>query len=146
MTTPVTFFVVHEKTVFIPLRFVYPECAKLIATHDGMYPLKCLQEDGCSANMSCMDYLVPRVNYIFNEVCDSSVQMMVAYYKYPDRPNSIRAAIFHRDLREPSIMTLNPWGFRKFQREGKIFSWTPTSDYLNLGAHRGIIPVSNLIK
>lgn len=142
---PLSYFVVQEKTIFIPFRYVYPECEKLIAPHPQMYPAKCLTEDGCPANMQCMDFLVPRVNYVFNEVCRSA-EMMVAYYKYPDRPKSIRGAIFHRDLRSPHVMILNPYGFRKLQRESPTFTWVPTSAYKNLGAHRGIIPVERLIR
>jgi hypothetical protein len=141
---PLTYFVVNQKTIFIPFRFVYPECEKLIAPHPEMYPVKCLRENGCPANMQCMDYLVKRVNYIFEKVCPSA-EMMIAYYKYRDLPNSIRGAIFHKDLREPKLMTLNPFGFRKFQRESPTFQWTPTDEYKNLGAHRGIIPVEQLI-
>ncbi len=136
---------VNQKTMFIPLKFVYPECAKLIRAHPSMHPLKCLTEDGCPANMQCMDFLVPRVNYLFNEVCPTA-EMMIAYFKYADRPNSIRGAVFHKDLREPTIMILNPFGFKKFQQEGEAFNWAPSNEYRNLGAHRGIIPVESLLR
>jgi len=142
---PLSYFVVNKRTIFIPFRYVYPECEKLIAPHPEMYPVKCLQEDGCPANMNCMDFLVPRVNYIFNEVCETA-EMMIAYYKYRDRPNSIRGAVFHKDLRDPYVMILNPWGFSKLQRDAAVFAWVPTAEYKNLGAHRGIIPVENLIR
>lgn len=145
MDDTISYFVINDKTLFIPLRYVYPECEQLIAPHPQMYPVRCLQEDGCPANVQCMDYLVGRVNYLFNEVCPTA-EMMVAYYKYRDRPNSIRAAIFHKDLREPSLMVLNPFGFRKFQREGQAFEWAPTASYKAMGAHRGIIPVERLIR
>ena len=145
MNEPLAYFVVQDKTLFIPFRYVYPECEKLIAPHPQMYPAKCLAEDGCPSNMNCMDFLVPRVNYIFDNVCNSA-EMMIAYYKYRDRPNSIRGAIFHRDLRAPSIMVLNPYGFRKLQKDAEPGIWVPTAEYKNLGAHRGIIPVESLIR
>ncbi len=142
---PLSYFVVNSKTIFIPLRFVYPECVELIEPHPQMFPLRCLQEDGCPANMNCMDFLVPRVNYIFNEVC-TTADTMISYYKYQDRPQSIRGAIFHKDLREPYIMILNPYGFKKCQEMSKTFQWVPTEEYKTLGAFRGIIPVEELIR
>lgn len=141
---PIIYFVVNKKTVFIPLRYVYPECSKLIDSHPDMFPLKCLTTDGCPANIQCMDYLVPRVNYLFKEVCPAA-EMLISYYKYRDRPNSIRGAVFHRDLREPNVMTINPSGFSKFQKESETFQWHPTDEYKTLGAHRGIIPIESLI-
>ncbi len=148
---PLSYFVVNGKTLFIPLRYVYPECSKLIAQQPQMYPLRCLQDNGCSANMSCMDFLVPRVNYIFNEV-NSAAEMMIAYYKYnrqnpgeDENREALMGAIFYKDLREPYLMTLNPSGFRKMQRDGEVQTWVPTMEYKTLGAHRGIIPVDSLI-
>ena len=145
MSNPVTFFSINEKTVFMPLRYLYPECEKLIEHHPKMYPLKCLQDNNCPANMGCMDVLVRRVNYIFTHVAPKA-QLVIAYYKYRDKPNTIRAGIFHRDLSEPYLMVLNPFGFRKFQKRGLAFTWMPTREYLMLGAERGIIPVENIIK
>lgn len=141
----ISFFIFQEKTAFIPLRYVYPECVKLIEPHPQMYPLRCLREDGCPANVQCMDFLVKRVDYLFQEVLPDS-DLLIVYYKYKDRPDSIRAAVFFRDLREPKLMTCNKAAFKKFQREGKIFAWAPSGSYLTLGAERNIIPVENLIK
>lgn len=144
--TPLSYFVVSNKTVFIPLRFVYPECSKLIEPYPQLYPLKCLTVDGCPANMQCMDHLAKRVFYLFGEVFPASVEMLITYYKYADRPNSIRGAVFYRDnLKTPFSLVLNPFGFRKFQRDGVMYQWTPTIDYLNIGASRNIIPAHRLI-
>lgn len=149
---PVSYFTVHEKTFFIPLRYVYPECEKLLAQHPQMHPLQCLQEDGCPANMQCMDFLVPRVTYMFDKVAGPAVDMMVAYFKYTrsnpgelENKVALMGAIFHRDLRAPTLMTMNPTGFAKCQAMGKVDTWVPTADFKHLGAHRGIIPVENLI-
>lgn len=149
---PLSYFVVNGKTLFIPLRYVYPECSKLIAPHPQMYPVRCLLEDGCPANMNCMDFLVPRVNYVFNEVFPPA-EIMIAYYTYErqhreadENKQALMGAIFHKDLREPYLMTLNPSGFTKCQKMGDIKQWIPTDEYKNLGAHRGIIPVTSLIR
>lgn len=141
----ITFFTFQEKTVFIPLRYVYPECMKLIEPYDQMYPLRCLNEDGCPANMGCMDVLVKRVDYLFQNVMPDA-ELLLAYYKYRDRPDSIRAAVFYRDLREPRTIVCNKAAFKKFQKAGEMFAWSPTSSYLMLGSERNIIPVENLIK
>ena len=141
-----TYFVFADKTAFVPLRFVYPECEKLIDPHPAMYPLRCLAEDGCPANMQCMDYLVKRVQYLFDNVFDSKVEMLITYYKYRDRPASLRGAVFSRDLSEPRVLLMNQFGFRKLMKNSSTYVWTPSGSYTNMGAHRNIIPVENLIR
>jgi hypothetical protein len=140
-----SYFSFQEKTIFIPLRYVYPECFALIAPHPQMHPVRCLREDGCPANMNCMEHLVQRVNYLFGEVFPKA-EMMIAYFKYDDRPKSIRGAIFYKDLREPELKTLNPFGFRKFQREGTVGTWTLTTEYKHFGSNRAIVPVERLVR
>ena len=141
----VTFFVINNKTLFLPLRFLYPECEKLIEPHEQMYPLRCLVEDGCPANMQCMDFLVKRLNYLFTQVFPTA-EMIITYYRYRDRPESLRGAVFDRDFSEPKVIILNRAAFRKFQREGQTYQWNPTDEYKHIGSERGIIPVEHLIR
>jgi hypothetical protein len=147
MTTkePVTYFTFHEKTAFIPLRFVYPECMVLIKEHPQMFPLKCFMEDGCPANANCGEIIVRRVHYLFQEVIPQS-DVIICYYKYPDRPKSIRGAVFNRDLQPPEVSVLNPYAFRKFMKGGITYQWFPSDEFLFMGGSDGLIPVEGLIK
>lgn len=144
MKQPLVFFVFQRHSLFIPLKYVYGECFNLIEKHDQLSPIHCLQNDMCPANVGCMDILVKRVNYIFTHVAPDA-RLLVAYFKYRDRPESIRAGIFDRDLREPKVMTLNQSAFKKFQRESLAFTWIPTDDYLLMSKSSSLIPVQNLL-
>ncbi len=141
------YLVYQQKTVFIPLRYVYPECSILIAPHPRVPPLLCLKSD-CPANRNCMETLAKRVFYFFEQV-EPAATLMVAYFKHPDRPNSIRAGIFDKELENPRVSTLNVSAFKKFCTEGDTKYWTPTTEYLNIQGAVSlpkIIPVSSLIK
>jgi hypothetical protein len=92
-----------------------------------------------------MDILAKRVNYVFTQLVPDG-KMLIAYFKYPDRPNSIRAGVFTRDLDEPKLMTLNRSAFQKFQKEGATFQWFPTDEFLLMAPSEQIIPVESLIK
>jgi len=141
---PISYFTFQEKTTFVPLRYVYPECMVLIEDHPQMFPLKCFVEDGCPANANCGDIIARRIHYLFEEVMTAS-DMIICYYRYRDRPKSIRGAIFNRNLDPPTIHILNPYAFRKFQREGITYQWFPSDDYLFMEGSKGIIPVERLI-
>lgn len=144
-TEPAAFFVFQKHSMFIPLRFVYPECNILIAPYEQLTPLHCLKQDHCPANKSCMDVLVKRVNYLFTQVQPEAEQIL-AYFKYRDRPDSIRAAVFTRDLASPTVMTLNRSAFKKFQREGLTFTWVPPMEYWLMSPDANLISVESLLK
>lgn len=139
---PIYYFVFQEKSVFVPFKFVYPECFVHIKDHPQLYPMKCFMEDACPANTNCGDTLVKRVHYFFEKVVPKA-EIMISYFKYHDRPNSIRGAVFNRNLDPPTISVLNPYAFRKFQREGTTYKWFPTDEYLFMGGSEGLIPVEN---
>jgi len=143
MKTPIAFFVFQKKNLFIPFKFVYGECFPLIEKRDQLSPLHCLQKT-CPVNAGCMDILAKRVNYLFTQVVPSA-ELMVAYFKYRDRPQSIRAGIFYRDMREPRVMTLNQAAFKKFQKEGESFIWIPPDEYTLMGPVQALLPVESLL-
>lgn len=145
MTEPLTFFTFQKHSIFMPLRNVYPECMVLIEQQPQLSPLHCLKNNMCPVNKGCMDILAKRVNYLFTNVVPDG-KLLIAYFKYRDRPDSTRAGIFHRDMREPMLMTLNRSALAKFQREGIVFRWLPTQDYLLLGPDAKLLPVESLIK
>lgn len=92
-----------------------------------------------------MDVLAKRINYLFTHVIPDAKQI-IAYFKYRDRPNSIRAGVFTRDMAEPTVMTLNQSAFKKFQRESLTFSWFPTDEFLLMAPEPKLLPVESLIK
>ena len=145
MKEAVVFFTFQKHSVFMPLRYIYPECMTLIEPYAQLSPLFCLNHDNCPANKGCMDILAKRVNYLFTHVVPDAKQI-IAYFKYRDRPNSIRAGVFTRDMAEPVVMTLNQSAFKKFQREGLTFSWFPTDEFLFMAPEPKLIPVESLIK
>jgi hypothetical protein len=141
---PIVYFVTNEKTVFVPLKFVYPECFFHIKDKPSLYPIKCFLTDACPVGANCGEILVKRVHYLFNEVLPDA-QLLIAYFKYRDRPNSIRGAVFNRDLDTPNVSILNPFAFRKFQREGTTYQWYPTDEYLFMGGSKGLIVLPTII-
>lgn len=112
-----------------------------------MYPLKCMQDDSCPKNKNCAESLAKRVHHFFQHV-EPDAELMVAYFKYHDKPNSIRAGVFNKDLEEPKLMTVNPYAFRKFQKEGITKQWSPSAEFCGIGGTSipTIISPSSLIR
>lgn len=138
--TPIAYFVFQEKTVFIPLRFVYPECFVHLKDYPKIYPMQCFMEDACPPGANCGEVLVKRVHYFFENVVPDA-EVLIAYFKYHDRPNSIRGAVFRRNLEPPTVSILNPYAFRKFQREGTAYQWVPHNEYLFMGGSKELLVV-----
>jgi len=145
------FFVFQKHTVFLPLKFLYPECLLLLERHSAVEPLQCFQR-ACPANQNCAEILVRRVHYFFTEVVPRATQLFV-YFNYRnasftrkgERITSLGAACFDRDLEDPRWMKLNRWGFNKCKAEGETFKWHPTTEFLMMGGgSKEIIPASNL--
>jgi hypothetical protein len=144
MKEPVVFFVFQKHSVFMPFKYLYPECLTLIEPYDQLSPLHCLRNDHCPVNKGCMDILAKRVNYLFTHVVPTG-QQIIAYFKYRDRPNSIRAGVFVKDMAEPKLMTLNLSAFKKFQREGFTYTWVPPDEYMLLSPDPKLISVESLL-
>ncbi len=137
--TQAAYFVFHNKTVFIPIKYIYPECAILLQNHDNLDQLHCLKTDGCPANRNCMGTLAHRVNYFFDKV-EPQAELMVSYYKIGE---SIKAGIFDRNLENPRYITCNRSAFLKFQKESIVYRWEqPTDFYLS----NNVIPITQLLK
>jgi hypothetical protein len=62
------------------------------------------------------------------------------------RVTSMGAALFDKDLSEPTWMKINRWGFNKCLKEGEAFQWLPTTEFLTMGGSGELIPVENLIQ
>lgn len=143
----ISFFTVNEKSLFLPFRYLYPECLLLIEKHLQAFPLLCLKSD-CPANKNCMEVVAKRVNYWFTHI-EPKAELMFAYFKYRDS-TSLRAGVFNKNLDEPKYMVLNPSGFAKLQRENSIIKqYNPSMEYLNINGVQQlpqIIPVTSLIR
>lgn len=138
------YFVFQGKTVFLPLKSLYPQCMTLIQGEDQLYPLKCM-EDTCHRDANCADVLAHRVHYFFEKVVPGA-ELLVAYYKWTDRPNSIRAGLFHKNMSSPRVIVCNRAAFTKFQDEGIVYQWTPPNEFLFMGGTGDIVPVEGLIR
>lgn len=144
MKQPIAFFVFQKHSVFVPFRHIYGECLTLIESQQQLSPLHCLRNDVCPVNAGCMEVLAKRIDYFFTTVVPEA-KMVVAYFKWRDRPQSIRAGVFDRDLEDPKVMTLNQSAFKKFQKEGISYSWIPTDEYMLIRPSASLIPVQSLL-
>lgn len=137
---PISYVLFQDKTAFMPLRYIYPECWFLIEDHPKMFPLRCMNENGCPANANCGEKISRRVHYLFDEVLPGDVEMLIGYFKYRDT-KSIRASVFKREMSEPYVRVINPYALRKFLREGTAYRWFPTLEYMTLAEGKTSLPV-----
>lgn len=124
--------VYKDKTMFIKMKDVYPECEFYIRSNPKLHPFICLKEDNsCHVGMNCMMILAKRVNYIFEQFSD--VHLLFLYFSYPDKPGSQRAAAFWRPEfdRDPKYLTFNRSAWENIKSKGMIFKWSlPDSLFL----------------
>jgi len=132
-----------QRTVFIPLKYLYPECLVLIEKEPKLYPLQCLRTS-CHRDKNCMNVLAGRVKYFFDRVTPEA-GLIIAYYKWRDQPNLLRAGVFDADFREPRQIVCRMSAFRRFQREGDNYRWDPPSEFYLLNTPQEIIPTKGLI-
>lgn len=119
-------------TLFMKLKDVYPECEFLISDLPQVFPLFCLRREGCTRNQNCMDKLVARTRYVFDTFPDA--QTVLLYFRYRDRPDSHRAGVFWRDMREPRLITFNRAAWEKCKQVGTVYQWRlPDELFLQTG-------------
>jgi len=111
---------VNKRTLFTKLESVYAECFFLIEDQPKLYPFICLNSD-CHRAANCMEKLAKRVKAIFDAFPEA--KLLLLYFKYRDRPNSMRAGVFWRDLSEPRYITMNPGAWEKMKSIGTVFEW-----------------------
>ncbi len=142
---PINFFVFSSKTAFMPVRFIYPECAIMLKEHPNAKPLQCLV-DSCPISTSCMETVAKRVHMLFDTAFDSKVELCVAYYSHPSSPGSIWGIEFWRDFQEPKVSLLNRSFFGRCKRDGIIMQWTPNTEYYLVPTSKQILPVASLVR
>lgn len=127
------YFIFSNKTAFMPFRDLYGECFPLIDEHPQVSPAQCYYKE-CPANKSCGEIMAHRVYFLFDKVFPPDVECLIAYFKYRDRPGSVRGVIFDREMSEPKTMVLNRAGFfDKCMKEGRVYTWETTVEYDGLG-------------
>lgn len=143
MSEPAYYVIFHNKTAFIPFKYVYPECYVLRKDQPQVDPLHCLESD-CPVDRGCMGILVKRLQYLYDNVLSEDVEMIIAYYKLPS--GRIRAGVFHKDFREPNVITCNKSALAKFSKEGKTYMWVPRDEYYLLTADQHLIKPEDLLR
>lgn len=108
-----------KDVLFTKFDNVYPECKKLIRGQNKLYPLICLR-DTCHMNNACMETLAMRINLIFDAF--PSAEVLLLYFKYQDT-KSLRSGVFWRDMREPRLITINPFSWQTCKDRGDVFEW-----------------------
>lgn len=125
----VPLLILKEKSLFIKIDYVFPECKFLIKGADQLYPFRCFV-DSCPRNSNCMGRLVPRLQFLFDQF--PVVQIIYLYFAYPDKPGSTRSGVFWRDFREPEYILFNRAYWNKVKKESEVFEMV-LPDYLFLG-------------
>lgn len=143
----INYFTYKNKTIFLPFKFLYPECSILIKGEQKLYNLLCLKAN-CPRNKNCPEVLAKRVHYFFSEV-EPLGELIISYFTHPNCGTSIKAGIFTKQLDEPRLITVNKSGFDKYRKESIIKQWSVTDEFINIGGYYpldNIIPAGNLIK
>lgn len=121
------YIVVSDKTILIPLRQIYPECAVLLAGSPNAENLQCLRYGTCNQSVdTCMRILAERVDKFFRLQPEERTHML-AYYKTPS--GSLRGCWFTSDFDEPKVVTCNKHAFDRLRYYGEIHSWEPDSSF-----------------
>lgn len=68
-----------------------------------------------------MEKLAKRVKYIFDTF--EEAQLLVLYFKYRDKPGSLRAGLFWKDMSEPRCITMNPYAWKTMKELGVVYEW-----------------------
>lgn len=131
------FFVFQKHSVFVPLRTFYPEAIQLTEQVGDPHPTACFTHP-TPTNARLIEPLVRRSNYVFSELlpklqAKQPLYILYLYYKWANKPNSIQAAAIRSDYSDPKVLVLNPYAFKKFQREGKLYEWDPPLDFQLMG-------------
>lgn len=129
----VMYFVVFStKTAFFKLQDIFPECFFYREQSPQIDPLLCLQEDhACHVGHNCMEVIAKRIHTMFEEVV-KGVNVIVLYYR-KQTSKGYGAALFWRDMREPRVITMNPFAWSRVKNRGTIYQFAPSSSFYMSG-------------
>jgi hypothetical protein len=132
MSKPILFVVFCEKTAFFKLEDVFGECYLYREKSPQIEPVVCLREENsCYAGKSCMATLAQRVFVLFEEVLPAAYLMLLYYRKR--NLGGIGAACFWRDMREPNVITVNPYAWNMVKTRGNVFRFSPGPSFFLTG-------------
>lgn len=125
----------HQRTLLVPLKNFYGECAVLIHDAPEMHLLQCLKIPNCAKNANCLDKIARRCVALLDAF--PSAERLIVYFKYRHR-ESVGGAIFWKDWRTaPRLIgsivegtgankqtyVLNPSGLAHLQKKAVIREW-----------------------
>jgi hypothetical protein len=140
----IAYFVLQGHTVFMPLKYIYPECSTLIEPFDSLEQLHCLRQDFCPANKGCVDKIVLRLKYLYDNVFTKEVKQVLGYYK--TKEGKLKAGLFTVDFDTPRVLTLHPKVFAEMQGKSATFTWRPTTEYSLISPDKNLIPADSLLR
>lgn len=124
------YLISYKKCLFMKVQDVFPECLFYIKQTPKLTPLICLKEDNvCHVGHNCMETLVKRIKYVFDQ---QPCKLLFLYFAYPDKPGSQRAVAFFNNLEDLRYLTFNKSAWEKIKKEGTVLQWQ-LPDELMLG-------------
>ena len=126
----ILFLTFCDKTVFIKLQDVFPECFLYREEMPRAEPLMCLSST-CPGNHACMETLAKRVFVLFREVMPYA-HLIVLYYRRRNT-NSLGAGLFWSDMREPRDITMNPFAWEMIKARGLVYEFHPGPNFFLTG-------------
>jgi len=128
------FVIFSQRTAFLKLEDVLPECFYLRRESPQLEPLLCLLEDNaCHVNQNCMEKLVKRLHVLFEEVMHG-IDLILLYYRQRAVVDSIGCGIFWRNLRDFKIATINRSAWAMIKNRGNVFQFQPATEFYLSGA------------
>jgi hypothetical protein len=132
LTSIIYFVVFSQKTAFLKLESIFPECFFYRDQSPQIDPLMCLLEDNaCTVGKNCIETIVKRLHVLFQEILPG-VNVIVLYYKKRGG-TGVGAGIFWKDMREPRVITVNPFAWQKIKQRGAVYQFQPNSSFFLTG-------------
>jgi len=128
---PIYFVSLNSKTIFFKLQDIFPECYFHREQSPNVEPMLCLQ-GSCPTNHNCMETLAKRIFILFQEVLPAA-KLIILYYRNKNI-NRIGGSLFWRDMREPSNISINPWGWESAKNRSIIYKFEPGPQFFITGS------------
>ncbi len=137
-------FIHTEKTLLIKLTDLYPECPVLLTKYPNLNPLNCLTQQICPANSRCIEKLVPRLRFLFDNF--KEVEMILAYFR-SNVDSKLYAGVFWNDDRElPNVIRIHPKGWEKLKVNLEMYEVNMPTELLKAEAETSILePDASLV-
>lgn len=119
------------KTAFFKLQDLFPECFLHREKVPLAEPMTCILNDSCPVNHNCMETLAKRIFVMFEEVLPAA-KMIVLYYKKRNIPG-LGGTIFWRSMKEPRVITMNPFAWNRVKQRGEVYEFTPSPSFFLTG-------------